>query len=151
LARSIMLPAMVDDCLICVKHQHDGADILWRDELVVVSHLPPGDDGTALLGYLFVETRRHAATLADLTEPEAEAVGRMGRRAARALRAEIDTEYVLSAIVGRRVPHFHQHFFVRHPGTPEDVAWFDEWPDAPRGDAAAIAELCARLLPHLAQ
>lgn len=139
---------MSTDCVICAKHR-DGP-VIWADDLVVVAHYPPGD-GTVMLGHLFVETRRHVPTLADLTEPEAEAVGRAARRAARALRAELDVEYVFSAIVGRQVPHFHQHLFVRHTGTPDTYAWDagDEWSDVPKGDATEVAALSDRLRPHL--
>ncbi|WP_191302438.1 HIT domain-containing protein [Lentzea cavernae] len=111
---------------------------VFADDLVVVSHRP-GE----VLGYLFVETRRHVAALDALTEPEAEAAARAARLAAVGLRAELDPEFVFSAIAGRSVPHFHQHVFVRHRGTPDELAWTEvEWAGAPRGDAA---DLCAKL------
>jgi len=132
------------ECLICAKHQGSGplvGPVVWADDLVVVSHRP-GE----VLGYLFVETRRHAAALADLTVPEAEAVARAARSTAMALRAELDPEFVFSSIAGRAVAHFHQHVFARHRGTPAELAWTDVmWPGMPTGDPA---ELCARLSRH---
>ncbi|GGU49315.1 histidine triad (HIT) protein [Lentzea flava] len=89
-----------------------------------------------------VETRRHVETLDLLTVAEAEAVARAVRSVAVGLRAELDPEFVFSAVVGRAVAHFHQHVFVRHRGTPDELAWHEDWPDAPTGDVAA---LCARL------
>jgi diadenosine tetraphosphate (Ap4A) HIT family hydrolase len=66
---------------------------------------------------------------------------------ARGLRAELDPQYVFSAVAGRSVAHFHQHVFARHRGTPDDVGWMDGhvWSGAPRVPSSAIAELCQRL------
>ena len=134
----------MNECLICAKHLGSGplsGPVVFADDLVVVSHRP-GE----VLGYLFVETRRHVAALDLLTVAEAEAVARAVRLAAVGLRAELDPEFVFSAVAGRSVAHFHQHVFVRHRGTPEELAWTEvEWAGAPRGDAA---ELCVRLRRH---
>ena len=58
---------------------------------------------------------------------------------------------VFSAIVGMAIPHFHQHLFVRHAGTPAEYDWMagDRWPGAPRGDEPAVVELCGRLRRHI--
>jgi ATP adenylyltransferase len=140
------------DCPICAKHRGEGPLVspeVWRDDLVVVSHLPPRD-GPVHLGYLFVETVRHVPHLDRLTVHEAEAVGRTVRTTAIALRTELDPEHVFSAVVGRGVAHFHQHVFVRYRGTPEDTMWLDSgaWPGATRGGFAEIEALCARLRPY---
>lgn len=125
--------------------------MVWADHHLLVTHRPAGEDGTTVLGHLFVETRRHAPYLDDLTEDEAVAVARTVRRAARGLRAELDADFVFSAIVGMGVSHFHQHLFVRHAGTPPEYDWMasHQWPDAPRGPTSTVAELCDRLRPHL--
>ncbi|WP_434451702.1 HIT domain-containing protein [Lentzea sp. E54] len=132
-------------CLICAKHRGSGplvGPVVFADDLVVVSHRPGG-----VVGYLFVETRRHVAALDLLTVEEAEAVARAVRAVAVGLRAELDPEFVFSAVAGRSVAHFHQHVFARHRGTPPELAWTEvRWPGAPTGDAA---ELCARLGAHL--
>ena len=128
-------------CLICAKHRGEGplaGPVVFADDLVVVSHLPRG-----VLGYLFVETRRHVASFDLLTVAEAEAVARAARLTAVGLRAELDPEFVFSAVVGRSVAHFHQHVFVRHRGTPDELPWIEaDWPGAPR---AGAEELSARL------
>lgn len=125
--------------------------LVWEDENCLVFHKAAGEQGTGFLGHVFVETRRHTPYLADLSDAEAVSVGRAAARAARGLRAELHADFVFSAIVGRGVPHFHQHVFARHPGTPEEYGWMggDEWPQAPRGTAAQIAELCGRLRAYL--
>jgi hypothetical protein len=60
---------------------------VWQDEHSLVSHRPVGEDGTTVLGYLYVESRRHVAYLADLSDAEAEATGRVVTRAAHGLAA----------------------------------------------------------------
>lgn len=135
--------SVTNGCLICAKHRGSGplvGPVVWSSDLVVVSHRPVG-----MLGRVFVETRRHVATLDSLTVAEAEAVARAVRLAAVGLRAELDPEFVFSAVVGRQVAHFHQHVFVRHRGTPEALAWHEDWPDAPAGDAGT---LCTKLRAH---
>ncbi|SDO92971.1 HIT family protein [Lentzea jiangxiensis] len=129
------------DCPVCAKHRGEGplaGPVVFAGDLVVVSHQPRG-----VLGHLFVETRRHVASLDLLTVAEAEAVARAARLTAVGLRAELDPEFVFSAVVGRSAAHFHQHVFVRHRGTPDELPWTEtDWPGAPRGDAV---ELSARL------
>lgn len=141
-------------CLICAKHRGEGplvGPIVWADDLLVVTHGVPGAEGSAVLGYLFVEPRRHVPYLPDLTEEEAEAIARIVRRAAIGLRAELHPDFVFSAVVGTGVSHFHQHLFVRPAGTPARFGWMegDKWPDAPRGTLDDIVELCGRLRPYI--
>jgi ATP adenylyltransferase len=142
------------DCPICAKHRGEGSliggPLIWQDDNVVVYHKPPGPTGRVFLGHLFVESRRHAPHLDQLTDAEATTVGWAAARAARALTRTLGPEAVFSAIVGRGVPHFHQHVFARYPGTPGELNWMasNEWTDAPHGDAAELAELADRLRPH---
>jgi diadenosine tetraphosphate (Ap4A) HIT family hydrolase len=138
-------------CPICDKHRGEGQLVggpeVWGDEEVTVYHAPPGADGTAYLGHLFVETVRHVAHLDELTEAEAQAAAWAARRTAIGLRAELDPEHVFSMIVGRGVAHFHQHVFVRHRGTPDALAWHasNQWQGAPRADRAALDAFADRL------
>ena len=142
------------DCAICAKHRGEGplvGPMDWADDDALIFHRPVGTDGTTVLGYLYVESRRHVPYLADLSDAEAEAIARVVRRAALGLRTELNADFVFSAVVGMGIPHFHQHLFARHPGTPARYGWLegDEWPDAPRGTTAAVVELCERLRPYL--
>ncbi|MFB7877662.1 HIT family protein [Nocardia sp. NPDC056064] len=139
-------------CPICDKHQGIGplvGPVIFADDLVLVTHRPL-DQAAPRPGYLFIETLRHAPTLADLTDDEAAAVGRAAHRAATALRAELAPESVFSAIVGRSVPHFHQHVFARPTGTPPETHWFDidSWPDGPRVDEQGLTDLTTRLAQY---
>ncbi|WP_232665556.1 HIT family protein [Pseudonocardia sp. TRM90224] len=123
--------------------------LVWQDELVYVCHAAPVG-GSVALGHVIVETKRHAAYLDGLTDAEAAAVGLAVRRLAAALRAELDVEFVHAAVINQGMEHFHEHVYVRHRGTPAEFNWSraDEWPGAPRGDDAAVADLCRRLAAH---
>lgn len=141
------------DCFVCRKHRDitlmPGGPV-HEDELVVVSHVSPrapGQSAEVYLGHLLVEPRRHAAGLADLTDEEAERMGRWNTRSARALREVAGAEHVYAAVIGDRVSHLHLHLLPRYPGTPREYWWtrVDEWPQAPRGGEEAAAELVRRL------
>jgi histidine triad (HIT) family protein len=141
-------------CFVCAKH--DDIDrvapggVLIADARVVVSHLPlstpAGDASEAYLGYLFVEPRRHVAELGELDAGEAASFGALAARAGAALQA-VGAEHVYAAVIGHGVGHLHLHLIARYPETPREYWWtrIDEWPDAPRGDASAVAEFVARL------
>jgi diadenosine tetraphosphate (Ap4A) HIT family hydrolase len=90
-----------------------------EDDLVLVSHIPAGPDRLAYLGHLFVEPRRHAPGLADLSDAEARAVGWWCMRASRALCEAAGAEHVYAQVIGDKVPHLHVHLLPRYPGTPE--------------------------------
>jgi diadenosine tetraphosphate (Ap4A) HIT family hydrolase len=133
-----------EDCLICQKHRGRGplvGPVVYQDDVLVVTHRAAGS-----LGYLFVETRRHVGSLALLTDAEAAAVGWVGARLARGLCSELEAEHVHTMVAGLGVPHFHQHVFVRHRGTPSSLGWCEPWPEAPQGDPAGLARRLAGYL-----
>jgi diadenosine tetraphosphate (Ap4A) HIT family hydrolase len=142
------------DCFVCRKHQGKEAmpgGPIYEDDLIYASHkaMPPG--GHAYLGWCFVEPRRHAPGLADLTDAEAQAIGLLAARLSRALKAELEAEHVYAFVIGDNVSHLHVHLIARHPGAPREY-WgvrVDEWPDAPTGDEEEIAGLVARLRARL--
>jgi diadenosine tetraphosphate (Ap4A) HIT family hydrolase len=137
----------VSGCLICAKHVDMPASVVAAEEHVVVSHLPPGAQGSVYLGYLFVEARRHVPELGDLRPDEAAAVGTAAARWSRALQDSEGAEHVYAAVIGHGIAHFHLHLIPRYPGTPREFWWtrVDEWPGAPRGSDAEIAALVGRL------
>lgn len=143
-------------CAVCAKHRGLGelaGPILWADEHAVVSHRPaaPGTGG-AIAGYLFVESRRHVARWQDLDAVQVSAIARVSWTAAQVLAERFATDQVFSAVVGMRVPHFHQHVFVRHPGTPSTVPWHDpgSWDRCPRLGAEELDLLAAWLRARFA-
>jgi histidine triad (HIT) family protein len=149
------------DCFVCRKHRDRGPLLpggpVAEDDLVLVSHIATGEvlgraGTTAYLGHLFVEPRRHAPGLADLTEAESRAVGWWCTRASQALREAAGAEHVYAAVIGDGVPHLHVHLLPRYPGTPREYWWtkVDEWPQARRGERAEIEAFVAGLRRYLA-
>ncbi len=138
------------DCFICEKHQQgDEAQggVLFEDKLVYVGHIHAVNGPAAYRGYLMVEPKRHAPGLGDLTDEEAEAVGRMTNRVARLQREMLGAEHVYSFVYGDGVPHLHVHLAPRYPGTPTDY-WghrLQRWPDAPMVDPDQMRTLVAEL------
>ena len=148
------------DCFVCRKHRDRGPLIpggpVAEDELFLVSHgvtadVLGGDGTTAYLGHLFVESRRHAPGMADLTDAEARSMGWWCTRASRALREVAGAEHVYAYVIGDGVPHLHVHLLPRYPGTPREYWWtrVDEWPQARRGRAAEIEGLVRDLRGYL--
>ena len=152
----------IADCFICRKHRERESLLpggpVGEDELVLVSHVVPadvlgGEGTTAYLGHLFVEPRRHAPGLADLTDTEARSMGWWCTRASRALREVVGAEHVYAAVFGDAVPHLHVHLLPRFPGTPREY-WgvrVNQWPQARRGTAAQIEGLVRELHTYLTE
>jgi diadenosine tetraphosphate (Ap4A) HIT family hydrolase len=140
-----------ETCLVCQKHRGEKpvpGGVIYEDELVYVSHsfIPEGKE-KVYLGTLFVEPKRHAAAFEDLTDEEAQAVGLWVTRTARALKAATNAEHIYLFRFGHHVNHLHVWLVPRYAGTPEEF-WglkADEWPGAPHGGEAEIAELCDQI------
>jgi ATP adenylyltransferase len=142
-----------ESCDICRKHRGEGpleGQLVGLSDGFWIYHAPPDDSGLAPLGYIYVESDRHASYLADLTDAEAAALGRLRSRLAAALREALDPELVFAAVIGRGIAHFHEHLFVRHRGIAADVPWYASDEAAPRADAARVAELVERVRNGLA-
>lgn len=145
------------DCYVCRKHRgviRVPGGAVYEDERVYAGHgaLDEGT-GTAYLGWLLVEPKRHASGLADVTDDEAEALGLLITRLSRALRASERAEHVYSFVLGDHIPHLHVHVIPRYPGAPLEYRGVrvDEWPDAPRGGTAEVEAVCGRIRDALAR
>jgi diadenosine tetraphosphate (Ap4A) HIT family hydrolase len=143
------------ECFVCRKHQvlaSNTAGIIYQDDLIIVSHaILLGDEETHYLGYIFVEPKRHVWELGDLMDDEAQIIGRFTSRVAKGLMETVGMKHVYSFVFGDGAPHLHVHVIGRYPGTPREY-WgtnVDEWPDAPKGDAAEIEEVVLRLRTFL--
>jgi len=144
-----------DECLICRKQRGDfivPGGAIYSDEWVYSSHAHIGDSQPDVyLGWLVVETRRHAPGLAELTDEEGRAIGGLIARLSRALKAVTKAEHIYAFVLGHGMPHLHIHLLPRYAGTPREY-WgvrVDEWPEAPRGDAQQISALCDQLRAFL--
>jgi histidine triad (HIT) family protein len=145
----------MSECLVCRKHRGEIAvpgGIIFEDDLIFIAHAQLwGEEKNHYLGHVFVEVKRHVPELADLTEREAQAVGLYTSRVAGALLRTEGMEHVYAFFIGDGVPHVHLHVIGRRPGAPREY-WgpkVDDWPGAPRGGAAEIAQVAARLRAYL--
>ncbi len=144
-----------DGCFVCDKHAQGAAaqgGVIYEDELVYAGHAHTLSRGEVHLGYLMAEPKRHVVGLGDLTRDEAAALGRLVTNLAGALRGVEGAEHVYSFVFGDgRVQHLHVHVVPRYAGTPSEYRGMQvtEWPDAPRGGAAEMADLCTRLSHRL--
>lgn len=136
-----------NDCIVCRKQRGDVkvfGGFIHEDELIAVSHsLFWGDEKTHYLGHLFIETKRHIAEYADLTDEEAQRIGLYIKRVSKALLSTLDMNHVYAFIIVDGVPHMHVHVIGRYRGAPREY-WgskVDEWPDAPKGGEAEIESI----------
>jgi diadenosine tetraphosphate (Ap4A) HIT family hydrolase len=143
---------MQTDCFICRKHRGEelvpGGPIL-DEELVYASHAyHPERNPEPYLGYVVVESKRHAAAFADLSDAEAAAVGVAIARVSRAVRESEGAEHVYVLVIGHHTPHLHVHLVPRYPGTPQEF-WgpyrVDEAPAAKHGGQDEAAAVAARI------
>ena len=139
------------ECFVCLKHRgaiYVPGGAIYDDELIYAGHsaIPEGQT-TTYLGSLVVEPKRHIPGLPDLTDAEAERMGLLVSRLARALETSEGAEHVYLFVLGHAVPHLHAWVVPRYPGTPREY-WglhVDEWPEAPRGGAEEVVALCERI------
>lgn len=129
----------LDARVLCVGAKHRGeiavpGGAIYQDDVLSVSHRAPPEGGSeTYLGYVIVETRRHALGIADLTQLEAQTVGEWVAQMARALTAVVQAEHVYAFVLGDHLPHFHEHVVARYAGAPREF-WglrADQWPAAP--------------------
>lgn len=142
------------ECLIC--REHDGrvpipGGHLIADEHVIAFHLPPMPEApNPYLGYLFVTSRRHVPSFAELDSDEAAAMGVAISKLSAVLKAE-GADPVYLAGIGHAVPHLHIHLIPRWPETPTEISWInvDDWEGARRGGAEEVSELTIGLRNRL--
>ena len=139
------------ECMVCRKHRGEESvpgGPIYQDALIFSSHAGLfGGETTHYLGHLFIEPKRHAPGLADLTIEEAEAIAVHATRLARALMETLGQVHIYSFILGDHVPHLHVHVIGRYPEAPREF-WgprVDEWPGAPKGTEAEIAQVTSRI------
>ena len=99
------------------------------------------------LGYLLIQTKRHVPDLAALTNTEAHELGLLIQRISQALKICTDAEWTYVLGFMEAVQHVHVFVAARYPKTPKEYVrlGITEWPEAPKGDRAAVVELSRRL------
>ena len=144
-----------NECLVCRKHRgkvNVPGGVIYENNLIYISHAQLwGEEKEHYLGHVFVETKRHVAEVADLTEEEAQIIGVYTSRVAKALLHTENMEHVYTFFIGDGVPHVHYHVIGRYPGAPREY-WgtkVDEWPEAPKGAEVKIAQVAERVRAFL--
>ena len=147
-----------ESCFVCRKHRSEievPGGAVYEDDLVYATHGGLDEEGSAdgYPGVLFVEPRRHVPGWGDLLPAEAERIGLVVGRLARALEWGEGAERTYVFVLGHHVPHMHVWLLPRYPDTPDDVIGMSmlRWPDRPRADADEIVALCRRVREHLAR
>lgn len=131
------MPEFVDrsppgECIFCrIVQQELPAALVYEDALTLAFM----DIGQVTPGHVLVASRRHAATLLELTEAEAAAVMQTAQRMARAVQtafapAGITLLQANGAAGGQTVAHFHLHVVPRHAGDGIALAWPRKEPGA---------------------
>ncbi len=138
----------ITSCFLCRKHKGEietPGGALFEDDLVYVGHGKLSDEtGRGYPGLLFVEPKRHVDGLAELTDAEAQRIGLVAKRAARALERAAGAVRVYIAVAGHHVPHFHMWVVPRYEGAPRDAWGIDLAfePSSPQATADELIGLC---------
>ena len=146
---SVPVPMFVDtsppdQCIFCrlVAGEIPAAKV--HEDALTIAFM---DIGQVNPGHVLVATKRHAATLLDITPEEACAVARTAQRVARAIQAAFDPPgLTLLQANGREgdqtVFHFHLHVVPRHAQDGVAHGWprKDPAPEVLRGYADRLSE-----------
>jgi histidine triad (HIT) family protein len=121
---------------------------VYQNALVFVGHSwSPSDQESDYLGSFIVEPKRHIKTWADLTDSEAEQIGKTIRDVSRALIRSEHAEHIYVFVLGHHVPHLHIWIVPRYRETTREY-WgmrLFEWPYRPRGGDTELEDICERI------
>lgn len=145
------MPFFVDrsppgQCIFCRLVSHEiPASIVWEDAQTLAFM----DLGQVNPGHVLVASKRHAATVLDLSADEAAAVMRTAHRVAQAIAATFDppglTLLQANGQEGEQtVFHFHMHVVPRHAGDGIVLTWPRKEP--PREVLQAHADRLKRVM-----
>ncbi len=124
------MPLFVDtsppgQCIFCRLVAGDIPSARVAEDALTLAFM---DLGQVTPGHVLVASKRHAATLFDLTREEAGAVMQTAQRVAQAIGRAFDPPGVMllqanGAVAGQTVGHFHIHVVPRHEGDGIDFTW----------------------------
>jgi len=131
------MPEFVDhsppgECIFCriVRGELPAAKV--HEDALTLAFM---DIGQVTPGHVLVATKRHAATLLELTHEEAGAVMQAAQQIAKAQQAAFAPAGITllqanGAAGGQTVAHFHVHVVARDPGDGVSFAWPRKQPGA---------------------
>lgn len=103
------------NCAICHKHQHTNKEeLLVFDGNWVLSH---GQLQSDLLGYFYLEPRRHVEHWSEFNTDELVQMGPLIKQVESALSKEIDVQRLYTVIISEAVRHIHIHLIPRTADT----------------------------------
>ncbi len=137
------------NCLICTKHKEPLSPLIYEGQHALLVHYHcTAENPKMYKGYLFVESRRHVPSYAELSEAEAAEIGTLISKAAKLLKQSLGAEHIYTFTISDLVPHLHVHIIPRYPKTPKEY-WggrkLIEWPDAPLIDSKEIQRISEEL------
>jgi diadenosine tetraphosphate (Ap4A) HIT family hydrolase len=109
------MPDAAETCLICRRVDGDREferfqvweDRYWRLTISLSAEV---------LGFAYLEPKRHIPYIADLDGPEAQTFGEVLARTAKVLREETGAELVYVYVFGGGIPHLHVHLAPHRTG-----------------------------------
>lgn len=99
----------MDTCKICEKHKSSNGKVFENDYLVVYH----GAVESSILGYFYIEPKRHIEDWDQLTDSEIIEIGMMHRKISKLLKYKLSVERVYSVTISEAVRHLHFHIIPR--------------------------------------
>ena len=96
-------------CPICEKHKQLLSTI-YEDEDWIVT---PGPLSSQILGYMYLEPKRHVENWSEFTSEELAKVGPLIKRLEQALKMELNINRVYVVTISEAVRHLHFHIIPR--------------------------------------
>lgn len=130
------------DCTICARQKQANNWVVYEDEHWIVRH----STETNILGYYWVESRRHILDLSEMNREECTTYGVVLQQLMEAMRSVVECKRIYSFALSETVPHFHLHVIPRRPDFPKAYSGrgIMQYPLTPVADSALVDEVCAR-------
>lgn len=110
------------ECGVCAVHDDASAAhlIAWQSERWILRHHA---HPAPIAGWFLLDTRRHAASAADLDGAEEGEFAQVLAAAMRAIRVAAGVPRVYVVMFGEGAQHLHAHLISRDPAREETKAW----------------------------
>lgn len=142
---------MTAQCGVCAVHHDEAAGHLlaWQSERWILRH---HTHPAPIAGWFLLDTRRHAASAADLDAAEEGELAQVLAAAMRAIRTVTGVPRVYVVMFGEGAQHLHAHLIARDPAQEQTKAWkvadlyrMVERGEMPPADPATVTSIVARV------
>lgn len=99
----------MSNCPICEKHKK-VQDVLFENENWMITH---GPLASQLLGYVYLEPKRHVENWTEFTDEELSEVGPLIKKVEAALKGLLPIDRLYSVTISEAVRHIHFHLIPR--------------------------------------